>query len=158
MKVLFLCTGNSARSILSEYLLRKTGAGRFEASSAGSHPTGQVHPRTLRVLAEDYGIDASDARSKGVEELRDVPFDVVVTVCDNARESCPLWLGPAVRAHWGVPDPAAVEGPPERQLQAFREAARTLGRRIERFCSLPFEELDREDLEEVLREIGDLQA
>ena len=126
MKVLFLCTGNSARSILAEHLLRKADPRRFDTWSAGSHPTGQVHPLTLRVLAEDYGIDASSARSKGIEELREIPFDVVITVCDNARESCPLWLGPAERAHWGIPDPAAVEGTPEQRLQAFRDAARTL--------------------------------
>ncbi|MFL6291469.1 MAG: arsenate reductase ArsC, partial [Thermoanaerobaculia bacterium] len=95
MKVLFLCTGNSARSILAEYLLRRFDP-RFETYSAGSHPRGEVHPLALRVLREVYGIDAGDARSKSWEELRDVGFDHVITVCANARQSCPIWPGKAV--------------------------------------------------------------
>lgn len=154
LKVLFLCTGNSARSILSEYLLRKTAPDRFEVFSAGSHPTGRVHPLSLRILREIYKIDASDARSKSMEELRDVPFDFVITVCDNARESCPFWPGPTIVAHWGVEDPAAVEGPEEHRLAAFQEAARILGRRIELFVSLPFEKLSHLRLQELTREIG----
>ncbi len=155
MKVLTLCTGNSARSILAEHLLRKAGSRRFETWSAGSQPKGEVHPVTLQVL-RDYKMDASDARSKSWEELRDVDFDFVITVCDNARESCPLWLGKGhpIMAHWGVPDPAAVDGSPEEQLQAFRQAARILSRRIELFCNLPFDKLDRLRLEESLHDIG----
>lgn len=154
LRVLFLCTGNSARSILAEYLLREAGGGRFETYSAGSHPKGEVHPLALRVLRDVYGVDASDARSESWARYRDVPLDFVITVCDNARESCPYWPGPTLMAHWGLPDPAAVEGSPERQLQAFEEAARVLARRIERFRDLPFAELDRPRLQRIVQEIG----
>ena len=131
-KVLFLCTGNSARSILAEYLLRHLDA-RFETFSAGSHPRGEVHPLALRVLRETYGIDAGDARSKSWEELRGIDFDYVVTVCDNARESCPVWPGQPAVEHWGLDDPAAVEGTEEGKLRAFQETALLLERRLERF-------------------------
>jgi arsenate reductase (thioredoxin) len=155
LKVLFLCTGNSARSILSEYLLRKMDPERFESFSAGSHPKGEVHPMALRILAEVYKVDASEARSKAWEEYRDIPFDFVITVCDNARESCPIWPGQPVVAHWGLPDPADVEGP--EQYAAFREAARVLARRIELFCNLPFEKIDHLRLQQLAREIGSAQ-
>ena len=154
MKILFLCTGNSARSILSEYLLRKIDPRRFESFSAGSHPKGQVHPMAVRILREIYQIDASDARSKSWEEYRDTDLDFVITVCDNAKESCPYWPGQTIVAHWGVPDPAEVEGPEEAQHAAFREAARVLARRIELFTNLPVEKLDRLRLQELTREIG----
>jgi len=153
VKVLFLCTGNSARSILAEYLLRKDD-GRFETFSAGSHPKGQVHPLALRVLREVYQIDASDARSKSWEELRNVDFDFVITVCDNARESCPVFPGHPVTAHWGLPDPAAVEGTPGEQYAAFEEAARVLHRRIELFRNLPLDKLDHLRRGEEMRDIG----
>lgn len=154
-KILFLCTGNSARSILSEYLLRKLDSGRFESFSAGSHPKGQVHPMALRILREVYKIDASDARSKSWEEYRDVRFDFVVTVCDNAKESCPIWPGQPIVAHWGVPDPAEVEGPEDQQYAAFREAARVLARRIELFTNLPLEKIDHLRLQQLASEIGE---
>ena len=154
LKILFLCTGNSARSVFAEYLLRKTDPRRFESYSAGSHPKGQVHPMTLRILQDVYKIDAGDARSKSWEELRDVPFDFVITVCDDARESCPIWPGQPVTAHWGLPDPAAVEGPEDRQYAAFREAARILARRIELFCNLPFEKIEPLRLQQLTRDIG----
>jgi arsenate reductase len=125
MKVLFLCTGNSARSILAEHLLRSMDP-HFETWSAGSNPKGEVHPLALRVLREVYGIDAADARSKSWEELRDVDFDFVITVCDNARQSCPVWPGRAVMSHWDLEDPAAVEGTEEEKLRAFAETARLL--------------------------------
>jgi arsenate reductase (thioredoxin) len=131
-KVLFLCTGNSARSILAEYLLRSMDP-RFETYSAGSHPKGEVHPLALQVLREVYGIEAGDARSKSWEELRDVDFDYVITVCDNARQSCPIWPGKAVMSHWGLEDPAAVEGTEEEKLRAFEETARLLHERLEAF-------------------------
>lgn len=153
-KVLFLCTGNSARSIIAEYLLRKLDRRRFESFSAGSQPRGEVHPLALRVLRDHLKIDASDARSKSWEEYRDVRFDFVITVCDNARESCPYWPGQPIVAHWGLPDPAAVEGPEEQQLHAFKEAALVLSRRIELFVNLPFEKLDRLRIEQLTREIG----
>ena len=131
-KVLFLCTGNSARSILAEYLLRSMDP-RFETWSAGSHPRGEVHPLAVRVLRKIYGIDAGDARSKSWEELREVSFDHVITVCDNARQSCPIWPGKAVMTHWDLEDPAAVEGTEEEKLQAFEETARLLRDRLEAF-------------------------
>jgi arsenate reductase (thioredoxin) len=129
-KVLFLCTGNSARSILAEYLLRSMDPS-FETWSAGSHPKGEVHPLALKVLRESYGIDAGDSRSKSWEELRDVDFDHVITVCDNARQSCPIWPGKARMSHWDLEDPAAVEGTEEEKLRAFEETARLLRERLE---------------------------
>src|SRR5215471_16101823 len=109
-KVLFLCTGNSARSILAEYLLRRIGHGRFEVYSAGTQPAGKVNPLALRVLKELYHVDASGARSKSTDEFQKMNFDFVITVCDNARESCPVWPGQPIIAHWGVPDPALATG------------------------------------------------
>ncbi len=153
-KVLFLCTGNSARSIIAEALLRKTDRRRFEAFSAGSNPRGEVHPLALRLLREIYKIDASGARSKSWEEYRDVQFDFVITVCDNARESCPYWPGQPIVAHWGVPDPADFSGPEDEHYALFKEAGRVLARRIELFTNLPLEKLDRLRLEELIRGIG----
>jgi arsenate reductase len=134
LKVLILCTGNSARSILAEYLLRRIGGQRFESFSAGSAPKGEVHPLAIQILRDVCQIDASDARSKSMDEYRNVDFDFVITVCDNARESCPIWPGRPVVLHWGMDDPAAVEGTDEEKLQAFQEAARLLERRLELFC------------------------
>jgi arsenate reductase (thioredoxin) len=153
-KVLFLCTGNRARSIIAEHLLRQADRRRFEVHSAGSHPRGTVHPLALRLLEEVYKIDASDARSKSWDEYRDVQFDFVVTVCDNARESCPYWPGQPIVAHWGVTDPADFAGPGEEQYAFFKQIGRVLARRIELFCSLPLEKLDRLRLEEMTRAIG----
>ena len=134
MKVLFLCTGNSARSILAEFLLRRLDP-RFETYSAGSNPKGEVHPLARRVLREVYGIGADGARSKSWEELRDVDFDHVVTVCDNARQSCPVWPGRAAMSHWDLADPAAVEGTEEETLRAFEETARLLRERLAAWSS-----------------------
>jgi arsenate reductase len=153
-RVLFLCTGNSARSIFAEYLLRRIGQDRFETYSAGSFPTGRVNPLALRVLTELYHIDASEARSKSWEEYKNVKFDFVITVCDNARESCPVWPGQPIVAHWGVPDPALAEGTDEEIFRQFRQAATLLQRRIELFCSLPFEKLDRLKLAKLTQDIG----
>jgi arsenate reductase (thioredoxin) len=158
LKVLFLCTGNSARSIIAEYLLRKTDRRRFESYSAGSNPKGEVHPLALRLLREVYKIDReylTGARSKSWEEYRDTHFDFVITVCDNAKESCPVWPGQPIVAHWGVPDPADFEGPEDKHYALFKEAGRVLARRVELFCNLPFEKLDRLRLEEMTREIGE---
>ena len=152
MKVLFLCTGNSARSILAEHLLRRRDPARFETWSAGSQPRGEVHPLALATLAEGYGVDASAARSKSWRELADLDFDLVVTVCDDARESCPLWPGRAAVAHWGMPDPAAVAGESEARA-AFAETARLLDRRLARLAALPLEEMDRCELQ---RQVGQL--
>ncbi len=137
LKVLILCTGNSARSILGEYLLRQIGEGRFETFSAGSKPTGRVNPLAVRVLREKYHLDASAARSKSVEEFKGVKLDLVITVCDNARAACPVWPGVAVLAHWGSPDPAAVEGTEEQKYGAFVRVASQIGRRAGRLCALP---------------------
>ena len=153
-RVLFLCTGNSARSIFAEYLLRRIGQGRFEVYSAGSNPTGRVNPFAIRVLKDLYHIDTSDARSKSWEEYEDMEFDFVITVCDNARESCPVWPGRPIIAHWGVPDPATATGSDEYILREFIQAAQHLQRRIELFCSLPIEKLDRLKLEKLTKEIG----
>jgi len=140
-KVLILCTGNSARSILGEYLLRAMGRGRFETFSAGAHPTGRVNPLAVRVLRERYGLDASGARSKSWDEFREVKFDFVITVCDRARESCPLWPGQPVVGHWGSPDPAAVAGPEEAKYRAFVTVASEIARRVELFCAFSDEQL-----------------
>lgn len=153
-RVLFLCTGNSARSIFAEYLLRKIGQGRFEGYSAGSEPTGKVNPFAIQVLADSYQIDATDARSKSWDEYQGLKFDFVITVCDNARESCPFWPGQPIVAHWGVPDPALATGTHQEIFRQFRQAAMLLRRRIELFCSLPFEKLDRLRLEKLTQDIG----
>ena len=153
--VLFLCTGNSARSILAEAILNKEGAERFNAFSAGSFPKGQVHPEALRLL-DSLGYPTADFRSKSWDEFAvegASPLDFVFTVCDNAAgETCPIWPGLPMTAHWGVEDPAAVEG--ERQPQAFRDAYHALQRRIGLFLSLPLESIDEMSLQSKLREIG----
>jgi arsenate reductase len=153
-KFLFLCTGNSARSILGEYLLRRLGGSRFEVFSAGSLPTGKVNPLAVQVLKDVYNIDASEARSKSWEEIKDVEFDFVITVCDNARETCPIWPGQPTVSHWSSPDPAAVEGSDSERYQAFKEVADQINRRLQLFTSLPLEKLDRLELGAALREIG----
>src|SRR5688572_16348060 len=130
-KFLFLCTGNSARSILGEYLLRQMDQSRFEVFSAGSFPTGKVNPVAIQVLKDVYDIDASEARSKSWEEFSGVEFDFVITVCDNARESCPVWPGQPIVAHWSSPDPAAVEGSDEEKYRAFRDVASDIHRRLQ---------------------------
>ena len=140
-KVLILCTGNSARSVLGEYLLRAKGKGRFETYSAGSHPTGRVNPLAVRTLEEKYGIDASGARSKSWDEFKDVKFDFVITVCDNAKEACPIWPGQPVIAHWGSPDPAAAEGTEEEKFRLFVTVASQIARRVDLFCAFPDDKL-----------------
>lgn len=153
-KVLFLCTGNSARSILGEYLLRRMGGKRFEVYSAGSFPTGKVNPLAIRVLRDIYHIDADAARSKSWEELSNIKFNFVITVCDNARETCPIWPGQPVVAHWSSPDPALAEGTDEQKYQLFKQVALQIRRRIELFCALPIEKLDRLKLIELTQNIG----
>ena len=140
-KVLILCTGNSARSVLGEYLLREKGKGRFEVHSAGSHPTGRVNPLAVRTLREKYGIDASAARSKSWDEFKAVPSDFVITVCDNAKEACPIWPGQPMIAHWGSPDPAGVEGTEEEKYRCFVDVASQIARRVDLFCAFPDEKL-----------------
>ena len=148
-KVLILCTGNSARSIIGEFLLRAKGKGRFEAYSAGAYPTGRVNPLALWVLKDRYGLDAADARSKSWEEFKDVSFDFVITVCDRARESCPVWPGKPVIAHWGSPDPGAVEGTEEQKRWAFVQVASQIARRLDLLCALPESQLEKLQLDRI---------
>ena len=153
--VLFLCTGNSARSILAEAILNREGAGRWRAFSAGSHPKGAVHPTALKLLGE-LGFETEGYRSKSWDEFADPhapPLDFIITVCDNAAgEICPVWPGRPATAHWGVEDPAAVEG--EGQFRAFSIAHDALQRRIASFLAIPFDSIDEASLEARLRKIG----
>ncbi len=153
--VLFLCTGNSARSILAEAILGKIGAGKFNAFSAGSQPRGTVHPEALALLGR-LGFPTENLCSKSWSEFAAAPpLDFVFTVCDNAAsEVCPVWPGQPMTAHWGVPDPAAVQGAPAAIAAAFREAFQLLQRRIELFANLPVQSLDRISLKKRLDEIG----
>ncbi len=155
--VLFLCTGNSARSILAEATLNRLGSGRFHAYSAGSQPKGAVHPGAIRLL-EKQNYDVASFRSKGWDEFAapGAPvFDFIFTVCDNAAsETCPVWPGHPMTAHWGVPDPAAVEGSDAEVDAAFVRAHMMLSNRISLFTALPFEALDELALRNRLREIG----
>jgi arsenate reductase len=155
--VLFLCTGNSARSILAEASLAQRGAGRFRSFSAGSHPNGRVNPYAIALL-QRLGWPTEGYRSKSWDEFAAPgapPLDFVFTVCDNAAgEACPVWPGQPVTAHWGVPDPAAVEGTDLEKAEAFRDAFRVLDRRIELFTGLPVATLDRLSLAQRLRDIG----
>lgn len=155
--VLFLCTGNSARSIMGEAILNRIGAGRFKAWSAGSAPKGEVHPQALSLLTR-LGYETAGLRSKGWEEFSapGAPkLDFVFTVCDNAaNEVCPVWPGQPMTAHWGIPDPAAAEGPDDKIAAAFRDAHAALHRRIELFTCLPVKSLDRMSLQRRLNEIG----
>ena len=157
-KFLFLCTGNSARSIFGEYLLRRLGGPRFQVYSAGASPTGRVNPFAIQVLRDCYNIDASAARSKSWEEFKDVQFDFVITVCDNARETCPVWPGQPIVAHWSSPDPAAVVGSDEEKYRAFRNVASQINRRLQLFTSLPIEKIDRLKLAALTSEIGDKET
>jgi arsenate reductase len=157
-RILFLCTGNSARSILAEALLRALAGDRFEAFSAGSQPAGRVNPYALRVLDEVFQVEATGARSKSWEEFHSEEFDFVITVCDSARETCPTFPGHPITAHWGFEDPAAFQGGEEETLRKFTDIAFQIRRRLELFCSLPFEKLDRLRLEQETRRIGETPA
>ena len=155
--VLFLCTGNSARSILAESILTQEGKGRFRAFSAGSQPKGEVHPMSLQLL-QKLGHDTAFARSKSWDEFA-VPgapkMDFVFTVCDSAAaEACPVWPGQPMTAHWGVADPAAATGSEADRMLAFAEAFRMLRNRIAIFVNLPIETLDQMSLQQKLKDIG----
>ena len=155
--VLFLCTGNSARSTIAEALLNKMGQGRFRAFSAGSFPKGEVHPTALHVL-ETAGLPTDGLRSKSWDEFA-VPgapeLDFIFTVCDNAaNETCPIWPGHPMTAHWGIPDPAAALGSEAERQVAFLDTVRMLRNRISLFIALPIEAIDSMALERRLREIG----
>jgi arsenate reductase len=155
--VLFLCTGNSARSIMAEAIMNKKGAPAFTAYSAGSHATGQVRPEALRQL-EFAGLPTAHARSKNWDEFSNPgapELHFVFTVCDNAaNETCPVWPGQPITAHWGVPDPAAAAGTPQEIEKAFRDAFMTLDRRIALFLSLPLSSLDGFSLKKEVDRIG----
>jgi protein-tyrosine-phosphatase len=155
--VLFLCTGNSARSILAESILNERSRGQFRAYSAGSHPAGRVNPFALELL-ERLNLPTGGLRSKSWDEFAAPgapPLDFVFTVCDNAAgEVCPAWPGQPMTAHWGLPDPAAVQGTDAEKTEAFRQVFRALERRIGVFVSLPIASLDRMALAQRLQEIG----
>jgi arsenate reductase len=157
LNVLFVCTGNSARSIMAEVLLNHWGRGRFRAFSAGSKPKGEVHPLTLETLKRVH-LPTEGARSKSWDEFSgpDAPkLDFVFTVCGNAaKEACPYWPGQPLTAHWGVDDPAAFEGAGQEKVRAFNRALRELEARIKLFVSLPVESLDKMALQEKLHAIG----
>jgi arsenate reductase len=157
LNVLFLCTGNSARSIIAEALLRKLGRGKFRAFSAGSFPKGQVNPHALQVV-EQLGFDAAEFRSKSWDEFAQAGaprLDFVFTVCDNAAgEVCPVWPGQPVTAHWGIEDPATATGTETQRALAFAEATRQLRNRIGLFVELPLAKLERSKLQNRLTAIG----
>ena len=159
--VLFLCTGNSARSILAESILNAEGKGRFKAFSAGSQPKGEVNPHALKEL-ETLGYPSNGFRSKSWDEFAEPgapKMDVIFTVCDSAAgEACPVWIGHPMTAHWGIEDPAAVEGSEVEKARAFAQAARFLKNRIMSFISLPLASLDRLALETHLRQIGAMEG
>ncbi|MBI4273227.1 MAG: arsenate reductase ArsC [Rhizobiales bacterium] len=159
--VLFLCTGNSARSIMAEAILNKRGKGRFKAFSAGSQPRGTVNPYAIGLL-QRLGYDTSEMRSKSWAEFAKPgapEFDFIFTVCDDAAgESCPVWPGTPMTAHWGIPDPAAAKGTPAEIGLAFDEAYRMLAHRIELFLSLPLASIDKLALHARLKEIGRLEG
>ena len=155
--VLFLCTGNSARSIIAEAILNRLGAGNFRGYSAGSQPKGRINPNTIQLL-QSLGYDTSFYRSKSWDEFAragEPKFDFVFTVCDNAAaEACPVWPGQPMTAHWGIADPADVEGPDAVIGAAFAEAFRMLNQRISAFAALPVRSLDSLTLQTKLRDIG----
>src|SRR6516225_7945473 len=159
--VLFLCTGNSARSIIAEAILNKLGAGKFRAYSAGSQPKGHVHPEALKLL-RSLSYDTSGFRSKSWSEFADPDaplLDFVFTVCDNAAgEVCPVWPGQPMPAHWGLPDPAEAKGNAAEIALAFKDTYRMLNQRIGIFTSLPFRSLDQMSLQKTLREIGRMEG
>jgi arsenate reductase (thioredoxin) len=159
--VLFLCTGNSARSIMAEAILNKLGAGTFHAYSAGSQPKGEVNPRTIQLL-DSLGYDTSGFRSKSWSQFAKPgapALDFVFTVCDNAAgESCPVWPGQPMTAHWGIPDPAEADGLPAEIALAFKDAYRMLHQRIAVFTALPLRSLDQLSLQSRLKEIGRMEG
>ena len=155
--VLFICTGNSARSILAEGLLNQLGGNRFKAFSAGSHPKGAVHPLALETLRTLHIEDRGYSSKSWGEFAKDgaATMEFVITVCDQAAgEMCPVWPGQPITAHWGLPDPAAVEGTEEEKKRAFMDTAVTLKRRIEFMLSLPMDKLERMAIQHEMRDIG----
>jgi arsenate reductase len=157
LRVLFLCTGNSARSQIAEAVLNRKGAGRFEAHSAGSAPAARVHPLAIRALHEG-GLEWRGHPPRSVAGLELENWDFVITVCDKAREACPVFPGQPVLAHWGMPDPAAVVVSEAAQQDAFADALRLISRRIDLMLALPIEKLERLALESRVRAIGNVET
>ena len=153
-KILFLCTGNSARSIFAEYLLKKIAPMHFETYSAGASPKPAPHPLALEILLQDFKIDASDAYSKSWDEFKDVPFDFVITLCDNAKETCPVWPGQPILAHWSSPGSGRSGRFGYRKAASLLAGRPAIRRRLELLASLPFEKLDVLRLEAATKEIG----
>jgi len=152
-RVLFLCTGNSARSQMAEQVLNRKGRGRFIAESAGSHPAAQVNPLAVETL-ERHGYAWTGGRPRGLEGLADQAWDFVITVCDRAKEACPFFPGQPVIAHWGMSDPAAVVGTAEEKRRAFDDALLSISRRLDLLLALPLEKLSRLGLESRVTAIG----
>jgi arsenate reductase len=157
LRVLFLCTGNSARSQIAEKVLNRKGRGRFVAESAGSHPAAQMNPCAIETL-ERHGFFWTGGYPKSVDGLLEKDWDFVITVCDRAREACPVFPGQPVIAHWGMPDPAAVEGTEQEKRRAFDDAILMISRRLDLFLPLPIEKLSRLALEHRVRAIGQTGA
>ncbi len=154
INVLVLCTGNSCRSVLGEALLNHLGKGRIKAFSAGSHPVGKVNPGALATL-QRHGLPVDGYKSQSWDEFAGQPMDIVITVCDNAAgETCPVYLNRAVRAHWGLPDPAHVKGTEKQIEAAFEETYHALEQRINKMLALPLEKMSEQELAEKLNEIG----
>ena len=153
-RLLFICTGNSARSQMAEAVLNSKGGGRFHAESAGSHPGERVNPHAIETLRE-YGIPWSGHAPRSIDGLEREPWDLVITVCDRARESCLIFPGQPMLAHWGMPDPAEVDGDEVTKRAAFRDAFLLLSRRIDLLLALPLEQLERTALEARVRAVGD---
>ena len=157
LRVLFLCTGNSARSQIAEKVLNRKGRGRFVAESAGSHPTSQANPYAIETL-ERHGFFWTGGYPRSVEGLLGEDWDFVITVCDRAKEACPIFPGQPVIAHWGMPDPAAVAGSEEEKRRAFDDTILMISRRLDLFLALPIEKLSRLALEQRVRAIGQAGA
>lgn len=157
LRVLFLCTGNSARSQIAEKVLNRKGRGRFVAESAGSHPVSQVNPYAIETL-ERHGFFWTGGYPKSVDGLLEKDWDFVITVCDRAKEACPIFPGQPVIAHWGMPDPAAVEGTEQEKRRAFDDTILMISRRLDLFLALPIEKLSRLALEHRVRAIGQTGA
>jgi arsenate reductase (thioredoxin) len=153
LRVLFLCTGNSARSQMAETILNRKGRGRFIAESAGSQPARRINPLAIETL-EKHGFFWTGHQPRGLAGLESEEWDFVITVCDKAKESCPIFPGQPVIAHWGMPDPAAVVGTDEEERRAFADALLLISRRIDLFVSLPIEKLEKLALEKRVRAIG----
>lgn len=151
MRLLYVCTHNACRSVLAEVITRSLGQGRLQSASAGSEPSGRIHPLTLHYL-QRAGYDTDGLQSQGMDELVDFKPDAVITVCDSAaQEPCPVWLGEAIQVHWGLPDPSRVEGSAEEQDLAFAEVMETLSNRIEALLAQPLEQLKPVELTKLLR-------